>query len=151
MTLSKPKLSWHQQQISWGDSEITGTNLAKCVEINSLKSSDAYIHLWTRSSLVEIMACCRLSAKPLHQPMLTNCPLDYKEHISMNFYIKNQFFTHEGTYKNVVCKIAAILSQPQNVMMKECKANLSAGRYKMHNTTVHQIKFQFISWKTESS
>ena len=39
-------------------------------------------------TLLQIMACCLLSAKPLFEPMLPSCQLDTKEHISVTFYSK---------------------------------------------------------------
>ena len=43
--------------------------------VNSLRSSDAYMRQWNRPSLVQIMACCLLGAKPLSEPMLVYCQL----------------------------------------------------------------------------
>ena len=51
------------------------------------------------------MACCPTGAKPLSEPMLINCLLD-----PWKF---NLLFFHENAFENVVYKMAAIMSQPQ--------------------------------------
>ena len=38
--------------------------------LNSSPLSDAYMHQWIGSTLVQIMACCLLGTKPLSKPML---------------------------------------------------------------------------------
>ena len=48
---------------------------------------------WTESALVQIMTCRLNGTKPLSEPMLTYCQLDLKEHISMKFYLKFNFFS----------------------------------------------------------
>ena len=40
---------------------------------NSLRPSDAYMRQLTRPSLVQIMACRLVGAKPLSEPMLEYC------------------------------------------------------------------------------
>ena len=40
---------------------------------NSLRPSDAYMSQLTRPSLVQIMACRLVGAKPLSEPMLEYC------------------------------------------------------------------------------
>ena len=47
---------------------------------------------WTGSALVQIMACRLSGAKPLSEPVLTNCQLDPKEHIWLKFYLKFKYF-----------------------------------------------------------
>ena len=44
--------------------------------INSSPPSAAYMHQWIGSALIQIMACCLFSAKPLPKPMLCCCQLD---------------------------------------------------------------------------
>ena len=41
-----------------------------------IKPDDAYMHLWTGSSLVQVMAWNQTGAKLLPEPMLTSCQLD---------------------------------------------------------------------------
>ena len=38
--------------------------------ITTLRQNDAYMRLLTRLSLLQIMACCRVDANPLSEPML---------------------------------------------------------------------------------
>ena len=52
---------------------------------NSSPPSAAFMRQWTWSSLVQVMACRLFGAKPLPEPMLAYCQLDYWEHISMKF------------------------------------------------------------------
>ena len=52
----------------------------RCTSIvNLLRPRVAYMRQWPRPSLVQIMACRLLGAKPLSEPMLTYCQLDHKE------------------------------------------------------------------------
>ena len=66
--------------------------------INSSPPSAAYMHQWTRSALVQVMACHLFGAKPLPEPMLAYWRLDFWEQISVkleskfcHFHIKNAF------------------------------------------------------------
>ena len=70
-------------------------NLAKyrsARRVDSSPPSAAYIRRWTVSALVQVMACRLGGAKPLSEPMMTYCPWDPKEHISMKFYLKFKYF-----------------------------------------------------------
>ena len=53
--------------------------------INSSFCSAAYMRQWTGWTLVQVMACHLLGAKPLPEPMLTYCQLDPKEQTSVKF------------------------------------------------------------------
>ena len=44
-----------------------------------------YMRRWTRSALVQVKACRLFGAKPLPEPMLPNCQLDYKEQTAVKF------------------------------------------------------------------
>ena len=44
-----------------------------CLGLNVLRPGDTYMCHQMRSSLVQIMACCLLGAKPLSEPMLDYC------------------------------------------------------------------------------
>ena len=57
--------------------------------INSLRPSDAYMR---SSSLVQIMACRLVDAKPLSEPLLYNCQLDLWEQTSVKLYLKFKHF-----------------------------------------------------------
>ena len=83
--------------------------------INSYLPSAAYMHQRTGSVLVPVMAWCLFSTKPLPVPMLTSCWLDLKNKLQWNSNQNTQFFIHENAFENVVCEMAAILSEPQCV------------------------------------
>ena len=53
--------------------------------VNSSPPSAAYMRQWTESSLVRVMACHLFGAKPLPEPMLVYCQLDYWEQVSVKF------------------------------------------------------------------
>ena len=82
---------------------ISGCNqgiTASILLVNSLRLSDAYMHQEARPPLVQIMACCLFSTKPLSKPMLDYCQWDNWEHISMKFESKcDDFHTRKGVWK----------------------------------------------------
>ena len=53
--------------------------------INPLRLSDTYLCQKIRPSLVQVMACHLLGAKPSSEPMLTNCQLESWEYTAVNF------------------------------------------------------------------
>ena len=53
--------------------------------VNSSPPSAAYMRQGTGSSLVQVMSCRLFDAKPLPEPVLAFCQLDFWEHISMKF------------------------------------------------------------------
>ena len=67
-----------------------GNHIDWCV--NSLRPRDTYMRLWTRSSLVQIMACRLLGAKPLSEPMLTYSQSGHKEQNSVKYHSKLEHF-----------------------------------------------------------
>ena len=94
---------------------ILGNSTLIINQVNSLRSSDAYMHCWTGSSLVQIMAC-RLSA-PSHY--LNRCwsivnivNWTFRNKLKWNFNRNSNIFIQEIEFENV-CKMASILSQPQ--------------------------------------
>ena len=96
LAAQQDNLWYHQWQQSWhhGNSQvlvIARTVSTRCVEdimysqdsapgghlhINSSPPSAAYMHQWTGSALVQIMACLLFINKPLPGPMLPYCQLD---------------------------------------------------------------------------
>ena len=60
-----------------------------CLTFNPLRPSDAYMRQYNIPTLVQIMACRMLGAKPLSEPMLPYCQLGHKEHtcISVKSYL----------------------------------------------------------------
>ena len=84
-----------------------------CLEgtlLNSLRLSDTYMHHQSRSSLVQIMACRLVSAKPLSEPILEYFQLDDEEQISVKSYQNSNIFIQQNAFKNVVCEMAFCLS-----------------------------------------
>ena len=57
---------------------------------NSSPPSDAYMHQWTGSAIVQVMACCLFGDKPSPEPMLVHCQLDSWQQISVKF--KSEFY-----------------------------------------------------------
>ena len=55
--------------------------------LNSSPPSAAYMHRWTGSALVQIMACRLDGAKPLSEPMLSNCQGTYFNEILLEIKI----------------------------------------------------------------
>ena len=53
--------------------------------VSSFPPSTAYMCQWSRSALVQVMACCPFGTKPLPEPMLAYCQLDSWEQISGRF------------------------------------------------------------------
>ena len=68
---------------------------------NSSPPSTAYMRRQTGSALVQTMTCRLDGAKPLSEPMLTNCQLDPKEYVSMKFYLKYQIFSFKKMSLNM--------------------------------------------------
>ena len=60
--------------------------------LNPLRPTDAYIRHQTRQSLVQIIACRLFGAKLSSEPMLDSCQLDHKEHYSVKFQSKVEYF-----------------------------------------------------------
>ena len=82
-----------------------------CLTLNSSPPSATYMRQCTRSTLVLVIACRLFGAKPLLEPMLTYCQLDYWKQTSVKFKSKLQHFLSRKCTENVICKIMAILSR----------------------------------------
>ena len=63
------------------------------------------------------MSCCLVGAKPLSDPMMQYHQFTPWQHIPVKSYAKFIIFIQENVIGNVVCEMAAILSQPQCVHM----------------------------------
>ena len=63
----------------------------------------------TRPSLIQIMVCRLLGAKPLSDAMLAYCQLDPWELISVKFYQNTTIVIENSELEKVACKLAAIL------------------------------------------
>ena len=57
-----------------------------------ISPSAAYMHRWTGSTLVQVMACRLFGTKPLPEPMQTLCQLDPQEQTSVKFESKCKIF-----------------------------------------------------------
>ena len=80
--------------------------------VNSFPPSAAYMHQWTDSSLVQVMACCLIGAKPLPEPMLAYCQLDTWEQIGIRML---PFSFKKIHLKMSSAKMSAILSRRRSV------------------------------------
>ena len=78
------------------------------MSFNSSPPSAAYMRRWTRSALVQVMACRLFGCKPLHEPMLTY-QLDIGNKLQWKLNRNSKLFTHENVFENVVCEMATIL------------------------------------------
>ena len=67
--------------------------------LNSSPPSAAYMRQWSGSALVQVIACCLFSTKPLPKPMLAYCQLDYWEQISVKI-----IFIQENAFETEVCQ-----------------------------------------------
>ena len=61
-----------------------------------------------KSLLVQVMAWCPFSAKPLYESILTYSQLYPKEHTSEKFINKRTISLQENASENIVCKMVAI-------------------------------------------
>ena len=76
------------------------------------------MHQWTKSALIQVMACRQVGAKPLPEPLLTCSQLDPEEQTwnswkTWNSNCNFNIFIHENAFENVVCEMAAILSREE--------------------------------------
>ena len=70
----------------------------------------AYLREWTGSTLLQVKACRRVGAKPFPEPTLTLSQLESYEQTLVKFK-SNCVYFHSGKFIwNVVCNMAAILS-----------------------------------------
>ena len=65
--------------------------------LDSSPPSATYMHQWTGSSLIQLMAWHLFDAKPLPEPMLPYCQLDSWKQISVKFEFKFYHF-HSRKY-----------------------------------------------------
>ena len=85
----------------------------------NLRPSVAYSRQYDITTLLQIIACRLLRAKPLSKPILPYCQLDPKEHMSVKF-IQNSKVSIQGNAIENVWVMAAILS-PQCVNANPCR------------------------------
>ena len=81
-------------------------NISSCVKrtFNSFFSNVAYIHRWTESALVQVMACRLFGANPLPEPMLAygQMTLGNKFQWNLNRYFIG--FIAEDAFQNAICQ-----------------------------------------------
>ena len=82
----------------------------KMTNFNSVRPVDAYMHHWTRSSLIQGTSCLLLGAKPLPEPMMTYCLLDPRNKLQWNFNQNAKTF-----FKSSICKIMTILPRSHDM------------------------------------
>ena len=64
------------------------------------------------SALIQIMACCPFSVKPLTKPTIGYWQLNpYEKKFIRNFKQNTKLFIHENASENIVCEMAVILSR----------------------------------------
>ena len=73
---------------------------------------------WTMSVLFKVMACHLFGAETLPEPVLTYCQWDPRNKLQWNLNQYTKKFIHENTVDNVVCEMAAILSNGSRVQLR---------------------------------
>ena len=97
---------------AWSQLKMRETILI--LRINSSPLSAAYMHQWTGSALVQIMACHLFGANISHHYLnrcshIVNWSLMNKP--QWNFNQNTTFFIDENAFQNAVCETVAILSR----------------------------------------
>ena len=127
--------------------------LSRHHSVNSSPHSFAYMHQWIGSAPVQIMTCHLFGAKPLFKPIqcwvIALWTLRNKLQLNYNQYTK--LFINENTSENIVCKMAAILSQPQwvnwgwtNLLIHGCEVMYTDGQYSLSSLQKNVIKNHFL-------
>ena len=120
--------------------------------INSFPPCAAYMRQWMGSVLVQIMACCLFSAKPLSKPMLGYYQLNFRNKLEWNLSQDRKLFIHENASENIVCEMAAILSRRRWV--KRCTSSLITATAKVDSNPTtrdsHQPDLSF-NWAASPS
>ena len=73
------------------------------VDVNSSPFSAAYVHQWTGSVLLQVMAWRLFGAKPLPEPMLAYCQLVYWEQIAVK--IESEFYHFHPRQRIWKCRL----------------------------------------------
>ena len=77
--------------------------------LNSSPPSDAYMHQWIKSALVQIMTCRLFSAKPLSNPCWVIVNWTLRNKLQWNLNQNTKLFIHENAFE--IVKMAAMLSR----------------------------------------
>ena len=94
----------------YGDSHHQDKMVSLC-NFNSSPPGAAYMHQWTGSALVQIMAWCLFGTKPLPEPMLTYLSFGPLGTNQWNLNQKTKLFIQENAFEHVFCEMASILSK----------------------------------------
>ena len=85
---------------TWISFSVHSRVLGEMRRLSAWRPSDAYMRQYNILTLVQIMACRLLGAKPLSEPMVPYCWLDPKKHISVKFCLKvESFHSRKYTWK----------------------------------------------------
>ena len=84
------------------------------LSLHSSRPSDTYMRLYITPSLVQIMVCRLIGAKPLFESMLMViwAPVE-KKNSQWNLHQITKNVIEENAFEDVICKMADILYQPQ--------------------------------------
>ena len=82
------------------------------------RPDDVCMRQWTESSLVQVMAWCRLGNKPLPDPMMNYCQWDDQGTNQWNLKQNTKIFFKDNESDNIVCKTSSILINPQWINMQ---------------------------------
>ena len=117
LALNKPIITFNAhytlQWFSMPDM-VALSNLLNSVLICVLNHWGGVMHIYTSvnyPSLVQIMACRLVGAKPLSGPMLEYCWFDLRKKLQWNLKRNSCIFTQENASENIVGKMAAFLSR----------------------------------------
>ena len=103
-------------------------------DFNSLTGSDAYMCQYYIPTMVQIMACRLIGAKPSSEPMLPYCRLDTQESISVTFYLKfKSFHTRKCVRK------CCLENSGQLVSASMCSAPLTISHHSPCNFLRHCV------------
>ena len=93
--------------------KVPWSQLASVVanELTHLPLVSQYMHQWTGSVLLQVMACLLFGAKPWPQTVLAY----YRNKLKWNSNQNTKFFSDENAFKNVVWKMVAILTRRRGV------------------------------------
>ena len=86
-------------------------------------------------SLVQIMACRLVGAKPLSEPML-GFYWTLRNKLLWNFYRYSSIFIQGNAFENVVCEMVSILSRPQCVKEATEGVSLHLASSTLHHSDV---------------
>ena len=104
--MAQLKLCWSSSLMHICDTRGTWvySSISEWLKFNSSPPVAAYMCQWTRSALVQVMTWCRRGTKPLPEPMLDYCQLDFWEQISVKFETEFYHFHSKNAFEIVACQ-----------------------------------------------